>query len=59
MIEYKLQIICKKYNYIVTKNYDEMCDYSDNEIITQLLKEAKDKMGNDNIYTIIVWKDFK
>ena len=36
-----------------------MCDYSDNEIVTQLLKEAKDKMGNDNIYTIIVWKDFK
>ena len=59
MIEYKLQIVCKKHNYIVTEEYDEMCDYSDNEIVTKLLKKAKDTIGNDNIYTIIVWRDFK
>lgn len=59
MIKYELQVICKKHTYILTKEYDEMCDYSDYEIIMQMLKEDKYRIGNDNICDIIVCKTFK
>lgn len=56
MIEYKVQVIGRKCNYLFAKEYDEMCDYTDLEIITQILNENKQLVKYDEIYTIIVWK---
>lgn len=59
MIEYKIKIIGDRYNYTFTKAYDIMCNYSDREIINQMLNENKEYLGNDKIFTIIVEREFK
>ncbi len=56
MIEYKLQVIGRYYNHIFAKEYDEMSDYTDLEMITQILSDNKDKIKDDIIHTIIFWR---
>ena len=54
--EFKLQIVCKDKNIFLTREYSPVDGYSDDEIITEMLKDAHDDLCNENIYTIIMWK---
>lgn len=54
--EYKLQIVCKGENVLLTKEFDTLACYSDNEIITEMLTTAHDELCKKDIYTIILWK---
>lgn len=56
MVKYRLQVIGRYYNYNFTKEYDENSDYTDLEMITQILNENKNTLKDNIVYTIIFWR---
>lgn len=54
--EYKLQIVCKGENVILSAEFRGLDIYSADEIITKMLEEAHEQLCDKDIYAIMLWK---